>query len=358
MRRTTTFALSTVSFGALALAAAAPASAQVEAATAQPAPGAIECEALPTQAERDQCAATETTTAPATTAASADTGTIVVTGSRIRRDEFTAAEPLTVITAEEITQAGFNSATDALQSAAVTQGSGQINNYFGGFVTDGGTGANTLGLRGLGPARTLVLLNGRRLAPGGTRGSVLAADLNVLPTAIVDRIEVLKAGAIYGSDAVAGVVNIITDRKPSGLHIDMQANVPEVGAGADYRIAGSFGIQADRLNVIGSVEYRKRKQLSRKDVDFFDCPIGGFLTGEGTEFGSGDGVGFDGSPCFTLDNGGVTINTLGLPTRDALSPHPSGHRPYQRRPRQLQSLRPGTGCRRRPVPGFPRCWFL
>ncbi|MDV3256853.1 MAG: TonB-dependent receptor [Sphingomonas sp.] len=321
MRRTTTFALSTVSFGALALAAAAPASAQVEAATAQPAPGAIECEALPTQAERDQCAATETTTAPATTAASADTGTIVVTGSRIRRDEFTAAEPLTVITAEEITQAGFNSATDALQSAAVTQGSGQINNYFGGFVTDGGTGANTLGLRGLGPARTLVLLNGRRLAPGGTRGSVLAADLNVLPTAIVDRIEVLKAGAssIYGSDAVAGVVNIITDRKPSGLHIDMQANVPEVGAGADYRIAGSFGIQADRLNVIGSVEYRKRKQLSRKDVDFFDCPIGGFLTGEGTEFGSGDGVGFDGSPCFTLDNGGVTINTLGLPTRDALS---------------------------------------
>src|SRR5690606_21758628 len=127
--------------------------------------------------------------------------------------------------------------------------------YFGGFVTDGGTGANTLGLRGLGPARTLVLLNGRRLAPGGTRGSVLAADLNVLPTAIVDRIEVLKAGAssIYGSDAVAGVVNIITDRKLSGLHIDMQANVPEVGAGADYRIAGSFGIQADRLNVIGSV---------------------------------------------------------------------------------------------------------
>src|SRR3546814_7345790 len=58
-------------------------------------------------------------------------------------------------------------------------------NFYGGFVTDGGTGANTLGLRNQGPSRTLVLLNGRRLAPGGTRGSVLAADLNVLPTAIV-----------------------------------------------------------------------------------------------------------------------------------------------------------------------------
>ena len=115
MRRTTTFALSTVSFGALALAAAAPASAQVEAATAQPAPEAIECEALPTQPERDACVAKETTTAPATTAASADTGTIVVTGSRIRRDEFTAAEPLAVITAEEITQAGFNSVWDAVR---------------------------------------------------------------------------------------------------------------------------------------------------------------------------------------------------------------------------------------------------
>src|SRR3546814_15228836 len=93
----------------------------------------------------------------------------------------------------------------------------QINNFDGGFVTDGGTGANTLGLRNLGPSRTLVLLNGRRLAPGGTRGSVLAADLNVLPTAIVSRIEVLKAGAssIYGSDAVPGVVNSIPEERNS-----------------------------------------------------------------------------------------------------------------------------------------------
>src|SRR3546814_8099820 len=151
---------------------------------------------------------------------------IVVTGSRIPRDEFSVAEPITVITAEEITQAGFNSAADALQSNAVTQGSGQINNFYGGFVTDGGTGANTLGLRNLGPSRTLVLLTGRRMAPGGTRGSVLAADLNVLPTAIVSSLEVLKAGAssIYGSDAVAGVVNIITDKKLRGLPIEGQNN--------------------------------------------------------------------------------------------------------------------------------------
>ena len=253
------------------------------------------------------------------TGASQTEGAIVVTGSRIRRDEFSTVEPITVITAEEITQAGFNSATDALQSAEVTQGAGQINNYYGGFVTAGGTGANTLGLRNLGPARTLILLNGRRVAPAGTRGSVLAADLNVLPTAIVDRIEILKAGAssVYGSDAVAGVVNIITDNKTRGLTIDAQVNVPEIGAGLDKRISGTFGFGNDRLDIVGSLEYRKRNAVRLNDLDFTSCPIGGFLTGEGTEFGSGDSVGFDGSPCFTLDNGGVTINTLGVPTRQA-----------------------------------------
>jgi outer membrane receptor protein involved in Fe transport len=251
----------------------------------------------------------------------AATGEITVTGSRIRRDEFSVAEPLTVIGREEITQAGFASAADALQSAAVTQGASQINNTYGGFVTDGGTGANTIGLRGLGPSRTLTLLNGRRLAPGGTRGSLLAADLNVLPNALIERIEVLKAGAssVYGSDAVAGVVNIITDNALRGLELDVQANVPEVGAGLDRRVSASFGFQADRLSVIGSVEYRKRNAIARNDVSFFNCPVGGFLDGEGSEFGSADPFPIgDRRNCFTIDNGGVTINTLGLPTRDAI----------------------------------------
>ncbi|RYF33490.1 MAG: TonB-dependent receptor, partial [Cytophagaceae bacterium] len=173
----------------------------------------------------------------------------------------------------------------------------------------------------LGPARTLILLNGRRLAPGGSRGSVLAADLNVLPTAIIDRIEILKAGAssVYGSDAIAGVVNIITDKKLKGLQLDLQTNVPQVGAGIDRRAAATFGVQADRLSIIGSIEYRKREALARNDVPFFECPIGGFLDGEGSAFGSGDNFSPDDPrACFTLDNGGTTINTLGLPTRNAI----------------------------------------
>jgi iron complex outermembrane receptor protein len=310
---------------ALGAAWATPAAAQ---ATTPQTTTAVDCQNLTDPAAQKACAdrqaaaiegQTDNATAPAT-AANGQTATdgqnsIVVTGSRIRQPEYTGVEPVTVVTKQEITQAGFISATDALQSQAVTQGQGQINNFYGGFVTDGGVGANTLGLRGLGADRTLILLNGHRLAPGGTRGSVVAADLNVLPTAIIDRIEVLKTGAssVYGSDAIAGVVNIITDKKLDGLHVDMQANVPQIGAGDDKRISASYGLQTGRLSLVGSLEYRNRSQISINDQPWFQCPIGGFLNGEGTPFGSGDAFAPDDPrDCYTLDNGGVTINTLGF----------------------------------------------
>ena len=104
---------------------------------------------------------------------------IVVTGSRISRSNFNSPSPITVITKNDASVAGFNSAAELLQSTAVTAGARQIDNTFTGFITDGGPGANTLSLRGLGVARTLILLNGRRLAPSGTSGSILSADLNV-----------------------------------------------------------------------------------------------------------------------------------------------------------------------------------
>lgn len=245
-------------------------------------------------------------------------GAIVVTGSRIRRDEFSTAEPITVITNQEITQAGFNSTADVLQSTEVTQGTAQINNYFAGFVTNGGTGANTVGLRGLGPERTLLLLNGHRLAPAGTRGSVGSVDLNVLPSALIERIEVLKAGAssIYGSDAVAGVINIVTDTTVDGLTFSSQVNVPEAGAGVSTRVSAVLGYNADRFKFAGSVEYYDRKSLRLSDRDFLNCPTD-FRRLNGGEPGTGDFIDpLTGAPkCFPLDNGGVTINTLGIPNR-------------------------------------------
>ncbi len=256
--------------------------------------------------------------------AAKDDTTITVTGSRIRRDEYSSVEPLTVIDKEEMTQAGFSSAAEVLQSVGVTGGGAQINNYFAGFVVNGGTGANTLGLRGLDPNRTLVLLNGRRIAPAGTRGAIGSADLNVLPSAIISSIEILKSGAssIYGSDAVAGVVNILTEKKFDGLTIEAQVDVPEVGAGIEKRLSAVYGYNTDRLHIAASVDYYKRDALRYRDRDFTRCPINGFINGPGEALGLADFVDpATGQPkCFPLDNGGVTVNTIGINPRVAATP--------------------------------------
>lgn len=238
---------------------------------------------------------------------------IVVVGSRIPRNEFNTADNIQILSRKETTQAGFTSTAEVLQSTAVTGGTSQINDSYGGFVVNGGPGVNTISLRGLGATRTLVLMNGRRIQPSGSRGAVGAADLNTLPNIIMDRIEILNTGAssIYGSDAVAGVVNIVTRSKFQGVQVEGQASVPQVGAGSAYRIGVLGGFQSGGLDVLGSVEYYKRYAMVTGDREFTTCPTGLYGT-DGTDFGAGDFV----DPrtgevkCFPLENGGVTVNTI------------------------------------------------
>src|SRR5688572_19696890 len=198
---------------------------------------------------------------------------ITVTGSRILRDTFNSASPVQVITRDETLMSGFDSTTAALQGTGVTAGSAQINNAFGGFVTDGGPGANTLGLRGLGATRTLILLNGRRIAPAGTRGAVGTTDLNVLPSSVIDRIEILKDGAssIYGSDAVAGVVNIITRKNIQGVTFEGQYNHPEDGGGETRRASITAGWTGDRGFLSGSLELYDRNSIRLGQRDWARC---------------------------------------------------------------------------------------
>ncbi|MFO1402729.1 MAG: TonB-dependent receptor [Steroidobacteraceae bacterium] len=200
--------------------------------------------------------------------------TVIVTGSHIRKDEYTSASPIQIIKRDESVLAGLVTSTEILQGSTVSGGSNQINNYFGGYVTDGGPGANTVGLRGLGAVRTLVLLNGRRLAPAGTRGSVGSADLNVLPNAIVDRIEILKDGAssVYGSDAVAGVVNIITRKGVNDFTAEGQRVQTFGGGGDQTRISFVGGHTWDRFELSGSVELYDRTNLAVGERDWARCP--------------------------------------------------------------------------------------
>ncbi len=251
--------------------------------------------------------------------------TMTITGSRIVRDTFNSVSPVQVITREESTLAGFNSASSILQSTAVTAGGPQINNSFGGFVVDGGPGVNTIGLRGLGATRTLVLLNGRRVTPAGSRGSVGSADLNVLPSSIIDRIEILKDGAssIYGSDAIAGVINIITRKNIDGLTLEGQYNSTEAGGGNEQRYSAIFGKTFDHGYIAASAELYRRSAITWGDRDWMKCQTDYRRTVSSTgtvgAWGSRDFIDpLTGQPkCYGITgtgNNGVTINTIGTGT--------------------------------------------
>jgi len=199
---------------------------------------------------------------------------VIVTGSRIPQNEFTSASPLQVLTTERAEQRGLSDTAQLLQSSTLAAGSPQVNSTISSaFVTDGGPGAATISLRGLGANRTLVLLNGRRAGPAGTRGGVSAFDLNVIPQSAINRVDVLKDGAssIYGSDAVAGVVNLITERARDGGEMSAFASLPFEQGGEQYNVAGSWGKTFDRgyLNISG--DYYLQEKLAAGERDYLVC---------------------------------------------------------------------------------------
>ncbi|WP_324261258.1 TonB-dependent receptor [Altererythrobacter sp. H2] len=201
---------------------------------------------------------------------------IVVTGSRIRSvTPFNSPDPISVLDPEVAKKEGRFDLASTLQTSPIAAGSTQITSAISSnFVTNGGPGAQTVDLRGLGANRTLVLLNGRRAGPAGTRGGVSSFDLNVLPLSIINDIQILKTGAssVYGSDAVAGVVNIFTKNKLDGLTLDLNTSVPFDSGGEQYRISGAWGKTFDRGHFMIAGDYSKTQELSRGDRGYLACP--------------------------------------------------------------------------------------
>ncbi len=199
---------------------------------------------------------------------------IVVTGSRIRRDEFSSASPITVITSETSALAGLLNTADILQTSTVAAGQ-QIDNSFSGFVTDGGPGARSISLRGLGAQRTLVLVNGKRWGPSGVRGTTNSVDLTAVPSSVVGRFEVLKDGAssIYGADAIAGVVNVITRERIEGFQLNFQGAAPRGGAPEDVGVDATWGTVGDTWSFNISANYSKTREMTANDRDWSRCPV-------------------------------------------------------------------------------------
>ena len=198
---------------------------------------------------------------------------ITVTGSSIKRVADEGALPLQIITRQDIDQLGLSSVDQIvdLLSANVAGNTNQVTNnaVFGGDGDKTLGGANFANLRGIGPTGTLVLLNGRRMSTHGLSGG--SVDLNAIPMEAIDRVEVLKDGAsaIYGTDAIGGVINFITRKDMQGAALRASYSRPQdstAGSRARISASGGFGdLQRDRFNVLGTLTFDDNKILRGTD---------------------------------------------------------------------------------------------
>lgn len=194
---------------------------------------------------------------------------IAVTGSRIKRSDMESSSPVTVINAEDILASGATAIDSVLQQMTATGGA--MTNP---GVNNGSGGNARIDLRGLGAQRTLVLVNGRRMIASGT-GAASTVDLNTIPVSMIQRIEVLKDGAsaVYGSDAVSGVVNIILKRDYQGFEANAQTSMSGHGDAEETSIDFTLGTTFDRGNLVVGVQYMERGEASQADRGFSECPI-------------------------------------------------------------------------------------
>ena len=205
-------------------------------------------------------AQTPSTSAPTTL------DTITVTGSRIKRTELETASPVFQIDRQAIDATGAQTIGAFIQSVPSMAGAAtnpSVNN--GGSGPGGpnpsGTGAATISLRGLTEVRTLILINGRR---------IVTQDVNSIPMSMVERVEILKDGAsaIYGSDAVGGVVNFILRRNFEGSQVSVDYGISDQNDGERYGVSGTLGLSGDRGSFILGVNYHNQKEVSAADRDF------------------------------------------------------------------------------------------
>jgi outer membrane receptor protein involved in Fe transport len=226
---------------------------------------ALAAQPLRAQATEPADASSVVAQAEAQSAAAAPTTDITVTASRIMRDGFQAPTPTTVVTSAAIARTAPANVADALNQLPALSGASSPSTA-NGSTAGGIAGANFLNLRNLGVNRTLVLLDGRRVAASAPNSAV---DINLLPTALLQRVDVVTGGAsaAWGSDAVAGVVNFVLDEKFSGVKGSLRGGLSDHGDAGELAADLSFGTSfADgRGHIIVSGEYSRSEGVRRAD---------------------------------------------------------------------------------------------
>ncbi len=226
---------------------------------------------------------------------------IIVTGSRIRTDPLTHSQPVTELGTEDIARTGLSAVADVLQRLPVSGGGLNTRNNNSGNIgnpPDGGgvgAGAAEVDLRFLGARRVLVLVDGQRWV-SGTAGSGIpgSVDLNTIPSAMIERIEVLQESAspIYGSDAIAGVVNVITRRRQEGLDAYAQYGAYEEGDGQTQDYGISYGLSpGGNTDIVLGLNYQNQELVSSSDraLSAFPAPYSTSCAAGGCSSGAANG---------------------------------------------------------------------
>ena len=206
-------------------------------------------------------------------AAAQETQRIEITGSSIKRIDAETALPVQVVTRQDIQKSGATNVEQLMQTISAAASSGALMGNASSGATTGSI--SSISLRGLTSVRTLVLINGRRIAPYGIgfTGDSVSVDVSSIPVAAIDRVEILKDGAsaIYGSDAVAGVVNFILRSDYRGGELALDGAKTQAGGASNQRIsmtAGFGDLAKDRFNVMLSGTFVKEGALFGRDRDF------------------------------------------------------------------------------------------
>ncbi|QUT06544.1 TonB-dependent receptor [Sphingobium phenoxybenzoativorans] len=223
--------------------------------------------------------------ANAQTAAADESEAIIVTGSRIRQDPLNQRSPVVTVDETAIDRTGLTSIADVLQR--IPSAAGGLNTKTNNAGNIGGppdgtgvsSGSAEIDLRYLGAKRTLVLVDGMRYVNGSAAGGIPASvDLNSIPQSMIERVEVLQSGAspLYGSDAIAGVVNIITKQSQQGLDLSGQFGTFRHGDGHTYDFNASYGIQSDVVSIVFGGNYVKQEGVSTANRAISQAPTPGF----------------------------------------------------------------------------------
>ncbi len=213
-----------------------------------------------TEVEETETTASESSPAPSTKGVEK----IEVTGSHIKRIDVEGPSPVLTLDREYLNKSGFNNVGDVLRDTTVASFGGDRETSLQGGAN---TGASTTSLRGFGADRVLVLMDGKRLPTLGGSSSV---DLSLVPMAAVERVEILKDGAsaIYGSDALGGVINIITKKNYDGASVELGQFVPDSPGGNRTDVKASYGKTFSKGSILGVLQYRNNQETWSRDYDY------------------------------------------------------------------------------------------